>query len=68
MFEDILGTPEEPRDLSEISDSTIIVCPECGVEMISMIFIDDDNIQMIDNDYPCKKCSGEGQMELWDKQ
>lgn len=66
MFEDILGRdlPAE-KDLADISESTIIVCPECGVEMMSLIFEGDDDIQLVDNDYPCKQCSEDKQLDFW---
>lgn len=63
MFEDILGKQgqleEGDIDLKDITDSTIIVCPECGIDMMSLIFDDEKDIQLVDNDYPCKQCSGE---------
>jgi len=63
MFEDILGNPNKPQerpDLNTIDENTIIVCPKCGIEMMSLIFDDDDpSINLVDNDYPCKQCMEE---------
>jgi hypothetical protein len=60
MFEDILGNPNKPVSrpkLNTIDENTIIVCPQCGKEMMSLIFDDEElSINLVDNDYPCKQC------------
>lgn len=64
MFEDILGrqgqtVEDKDIDLKDINESTVIVCPECGIDMMSLIFDGDDDFNLVDNDYPCKQCAGE---------
>ena len=61
MFEDILGKPNPidklARDLFEANKNTVIVCPECGVEMMSCTVNDEDEIILKDCDFPCRQCS-----------
>lgn len=61
MFEDILGK-ESPIDrlskkLWGTKKNTIVVCPECGIEMMSMILDDKEEFVMIDCEFKCRQCS-----------
>jgi hypothetical protein len=58
MFEDILGKDnyEWKKDLFSFDENTIVVCPECGVEMISTIVNDEDEFNIVDYEEPCRQC------------
>jgi len=65
MFEDILGK-DNPLDrmakrLWKTNKNTIIVCPECGVEMMSVTLDDNEEFELVDCEFKCRQCSDDPQ-------
>ena len=61
MYDDILGKPNPleklARDLFGTNENTIVVCPKCGIEMMSLTVNDDEEFKLVDCDFPCRQCS-----------
>jgi hypothetical protein len=61
MFEDILGH-DKKFSLKELiknmlEENTIIVCPTCGTQMMSVTINDDEPYRMIDCEFKCRQCT-----------